>query len=235
MQKLETQLDQYTDLTDEERQTIERVLPREQLKSFRGAYLETAQRLREQQGNPRRDGEKTNPDVDQLDFEFVLFASALIDYDYIMNLIARFTGQDPKKKLTISREGLIGLIESDAKFMDEREAITEYVKTLEAGKPMNEAAVRADYATFKAERDASQLAAVADKHGLGAESLQAFIDTILGRMIFDGELLTSLLAPLELGWRARTQKELALMEDLVPLLKKRAGGREISGLNAYEG
>jgi type I restriction enzyme R subunit len=49
----------------------------------------------------------------------------LIDYDYIMNLIARFTGQDPKKKLKISREGLIGLINSDAKFMDEREAITE--------------------------------------------------------------------------------------------------------------
>ena len=38
-------------------------------------------------------------------------------------------------------------------------------------------------------------------------------------MIFDGEQLTTLLAPLELGWRARTQKELALMADLVPLLK----------------
>ena len=32
----------------------------------------------------------------------------------------------------------------------------------------------------------------------------------------------------------RTQKELALMTDLVPLLKKRAGGRDISGLKAYE-
>ena len=53
-------------------------------------------------------------------------------------------------------------------------------------------------------------------------------------MIFDGEQLTELLAPLELGWKARTQKELALMADLVPLLKKRAGGRDISGLKAYE-
>ena len=53
-------------------------------------------------------------------------------------------------------------------------------------------------------------------------------------MIFDGEQLTDLLAPLELGWKARTQKELALMTDLVPLLKKRAGGRDISGLKAYE-
>ena len=45
-------------------------------------------------------------------------------------------------------------------------------------------------------------------------------------MIFDGEQLTDLLAPLELGWKARTQKELALMADLVPMLKRRAGGRE---------
>ncbi len=53
-------------------------------------------------------------------------------------------------------------------------------------------------------------------------------------MIFDGEQLTELLAPLDLGWKARTQKELALMTDLVPLLKKRASGRDISGLKAYE-
>ena len=56
---------------------------------------------------------------------FVLFASALIDYDYIMALIARFTGQDSKTQ-KMSRDQLIGLIESDAKFMDEREAITDY-------------------------------------------------------------------------------------------------------------
>jgi len=53
-------------------------------------------------------------------------------------------------------------------------------------------------------------------------------------MIFDGEQLRDLLQPLELGWKARTQKELALMKDLVPLLKKRAAGRDISGLNAYD-
>ena len=36
------------------------------------------------------------------------------------------------------------------------------------------------------------------------------------------------------GWKARTQAELALMDDLVTLLKKLAQGREISGLAAYE-
>jgi type I restriction enzyme, R subunit len=236
VQRLQTQLDQYTDLTEQEKEVIEQVLPKEQLKGFRGQYLETAQRLREQREKPGGDGQRTTSDeVDQLDFEFVLFASALIDYDYIMGLIARFTGQDPKRQ-EMSREQLIGLIESDAKFLDEREAITEYVRSLEAGEPLDEKAVRDRYQQFKVERDAKAVAATARKHGLPAEVLQAFVDRILQPpMIFNAEQLNDLLAPLDLGWRARTEKELAVMADLIPLLKKRAAGREISGLSAYEG
>lgn len=40
--------------------------------------------------------------------------------------------------------------------------------------------------------------------------------------------------PLDLGWRERRERELAFMADLVPVLNKRAHGRDISGLNAYE-
>ena len=56
----------------------------------------------------------------------------------------------------------------------------------------------------------------------------------MGRMIFDGEQLSDLLAPQDLGWKERTKKELALMDDLMPLLKKLAQGRDISGLGVYE-
>ena len=76
--------------------------------------------------------------------------------------------------------------------------------------------------------------AIAAKHGLATAALQSFVDGILDRMIFDGEQLSDLMAPLELGWKARSHAELALMADLVPLLTRRAGGREISGLSAYE-
>jgi type I restriction enzyme, R subunit len=236
VQRLQIQLDQYTDLTEQEKQTIEQVLAKERLKGFRGQYLEIAQRLREQHEKPVGDGERTASDeVDQLDFEFVLFASALIDYDYIMGLIARFTVQDPKKQ-NVNREQLIGLIESDAKFLDERVAITEYVRSLEAGRAMEEKAVREGYQRFKAERDAREVTQTAQKHGLMPEALHAFVSRVLQPpMIFNAEQLNDLLAPLDLGWRARTEKELALMADLVPLLKKRAAGREISGLSAYEG
>ena len=233
VQRLQTQLDQYTDLTDEQREQIEQALPKDDLRAFRGVYLETAQRLKEQQGTPRKDGEPANLDVDELDFEFVLFASALIDYDYIMKLIAKYSGQDPKK-LTISREQLIGLIQSDAKFLDEREEITEYVRSLTEGEGLDEAAVRAGYEQFKAEKQAKEIEGLAQAHGLTTESLSGFVGTILQRMIFDGEKLTDLMEPLGLGWRERRERELALMDALVPLLNKRARGRDISGLNAYE-
>ena len=233
VQRLQTELDQYTDLTDEQREQIKQALHKDDLLAFRGAYLDTAQRLREQQGTPGGDGEPTNPEVDQLDFEFVLFASAVIDYDYIMKLIAKYSGQDPKK-VQVSREQLIGLIQSEAKFLDEREEITEYVRSLNEGEGLDEAAIRAGYEQFKAKKQAKELADLAQAHNLTAQSLSAFVDTILQRMIFDGEQLTDLMEPLGLGWRERRERELALMADLVPLLNKRAQGREISGLNAYE-
>ena len=150
-----------------------------------------------------------------------------------MNLIARFSGQTPSQQ-EMSRDQLIRLIRSDAKFMDELDEITEYVRTLETGEPLTEGQVREGYQRFKDERHAAELAKVAGSHGLRNEALQTFVDAILDRMIFDGEQLTDLMEPLGLGWRERREKELALMDDLVPLLKKRAVGRTISGLNAYE-
>jgi type I restriction enzyme R subunit len=230
VQRLQTQLDQYTDLTPEQEQAIQAILPPDDLIAFRGQYLETAQRLRDQREKP---SETATPAVDQLDFEFVLFASAVIDYDYIMRLITDFQAK-PGGKATMSREQLIGLIAADSKFIDERDAITEYVRGLKAGEGLDEAAIRAGYQRFKDQKHAAELAAAAHKHGLPTDALQTFVDSILGRMIFDGEQLTELLAPLDLGWRARADKELALMADLVPLLKKRAGGRDISGLKVYE-
>src|SRR6185369_7882180 len=165
----------------------------------KGVYLETAQRLRDQRQKPG-DDKKPDPNVDQLDFEFVLFASATIDYDYIMSLIAKYSEQAPGRQ-SMSRDQLIGLIASDAKFIDERELITQYVRSLETGKPLTDKAVRDGYQQFKAEKNAAELVALATKHGLSVASLQAFVDTILLRMIFDGEQLTVLMEPLDLGWR----------------------------------
>jgi type I restriction enzyme R subunit len=236
VQRLKTQLDQYTDLTEENKASIDAVLPEENLRGFKGQYLETAKKLRDQQGKTGgtdQTGDGTGDPVDQIDFEFVLFASAVIDYDYIMGLIAKFSAKGPgKSKMT--REELIGLISSDAKFMNERDDIADYIGTLKAGEGLSETAIREGYTRFKAENNAKELADIAARHGIATAALESFVDVILDRMIFDGEHLSDLMAPLDLGWKARTQAELALMEDLFPLLTKRAAGRDISGLSAYE-
>ena len=78
------------------------------------------------------------------------------------------------------------------------------------------------------------MAIIAHQHGLQTADLKTFVDAIMSRMIFDGEKLTDLLEPLELSWKERRVRELALMTDLVPQLKKIAQGLEISGLAAYE-
>src|SRR5699024_3831951 len=119
-------------------------------------------------------------------------------------------------------------------FLDEREEIAAYVRSLDTGTPLSEEQIRTGYQQFKSDKQAQQLTELAAKHGLPLDAVTGFVDDILQRMIFDGDKLSDLLAPLELGWRERTKRELALMEDLVPLLNKRAGGRDISGLEAYE-
>ncbi len=239
VQRLKTQLDQYTDLTEDNATAIDHILPAEQLQAFRGAYLETAQRLKAQQAQHDKGSEGqggATDAVDQLDFEFVLFASSVIDYDYIMGLMSRFSQQglqgSGKQKMT--KDELLGLILSDAKFMNEREDIAAYIHTLKAGEGLSEAAIREGYTQFKKQKDSAELTDIATRHQLAPAALQAFVDGILQRMIFDGDALSDLMAPLELGWKTRALAETALMKELVPLLQKRAQGREISGLNAYE-
>ena len=231
VQRYRTQLEQYTDINEQEKAKIEELLPEETLRSFRGAYIETAQQLRKQ-WETGKDYE-VSPQVEDLDFEFVLFASAVIDYDYIMGLIARYTNSKNSKQ-RVTKEQLISLVASSANLIDERDDIREYIDSLDEVNGKTEQEIKEGYEAFKVEKYAKQLASIADKHGITADSLRKFVEQIMERMIFDGEKLSDLLAPLELGWKARTKAELALMDDLVPLLKRLAAGREISGLSAYE-
>jgi type I restriction enzyme R subunit len=229
VKRLTTQLDQYTDLTPEQKAQIEALIPRDDLRAFSAQYLETARRLQQES---RSKDDPVDP-VQQLDFEFVLFDSALIDYDYIMRLIARFSQAAPKR-LKMTREELKRLLASSARLMEEREDLEAYIATLKEGEGLSEEQVRKGYEHFKAERQAAELALIAEKHNLSAEALQRFVDLILDRYIFDPDALSDLFRPRGLGWKARAQAELALMEDITPLLRRKAEGREISGLEVYE-
>lgn len=230
IQRLKTQLDQYTDLDEGQRTQIENILPEDTLRSFRSSYIETAKKYREIQ---QKEGDQAPEEIQQLDFEFVLFASALIDYDYIMELIAENTQKKPSKQ-KMTKNQVISLLSSSSNLMDEQEDLTEYINSLDWNIGHDVNSLREGYDTFKTEKSEKELADIAKKHGLPTSVLKDFTDKIISRMIFDGEKLTDLLEPLELSWKERRIKELALMADLVPYLKKQAQGREISGLGAYE-
>ncbi len=229
VQRLKTQIEQYTELSEEQQQSVEKALPIDDLRGFKGAYLETAQDLKRKQD---QNSEETDDEVQQLDFEFVLFASAVIDYDFIMGLIAKSTQGTSKEKMT--RQELIDMISGQANLMEERDDIVDYINSLAIGQALDEKQIRTGYQTFKAEKSANELNDMAIKYGLEPQSLQAFVGMTMNRMIFDGDQLTDLMEPLNLKWKERGVVERALMEDLAPHLHKLAQGREISGLAAYE-
>ena len=229
VQRLKTQLDQYTDLNEKQQATIEAILPKDNLQKFRSSYLETAKQLIKIQ---QQDGDDAPKDIQELDFEFVLFASAVIDYDYIMKLIADITQEPSNQKMT--KPQVINLLKSHSNLMDEEEDLTDYINQVDWSKGQTVDELKQNYETFKVEKYNKELAKIANDHRLQTADLKNFVEEIMSRMIFDGEKLTDLMEPLGVGWKERSKAETALMEALVPQLKKWAQGREISGLAAYE-
>jgi type I restriction enzyme R subunit len=150
-----------------------------------------------------------------------------------MSLVSKYASGEPKKQ-KMSKEQLINLLKSNANLLDEQEDMIAYINALEIGKALDEEGIKKGYEAFREAKNSNALEEIATKNSLETSRLQNFVDAILDRYIFDGEQLTDLLEPLGLGWKERRIKELALMEELSPLLKKMAKGRDISGLEAYD-
>ncbi|MBR2218998.1 MAG: type I restriction endonuclease subunit R [Alistipes sp.] len=231
VQRFRMRLEQYTDIQSDDKAKIDSLMQEDTLRAFKGIYIDTARRMKKKR--EKRGGEQVSQQIENLDFEFILFASAIIDYDYIMGLIARYTNRGTAKN-RITKEQLITLVASSANLMEEKEDIVAYINSLDEINGKTEQEIKDGYEFFKEEKYKNEITSIATKYGLEFPALDAFVKEIVEREIFDGERLSDLLAPLGLGWKARTQKELALMDDLVPMLKRLADGHEISGLSAYE-
>lgn len=236
VQRLSNQLGQYIYIDPEDQVKIESLLPVEDLNAYRTAYLETARTLREDQKDLSCDcapntGDGVNPE--DIDFEFVLFSSAIIDYDYIMGLISRLTNQTPSQQ-ELTKEELVRLVASHSNLMEEQEDILDYINQLEVVNGLTVNEVSESYQQFKNRKTRRRIEEIALRYEIVPETLNSFIQSVLDRMIFDADQLTELFRGQDLGWKQRVQQEKALVSDLLPLFSLLAKGQNISGLSAYK-
>lgn len=228
IQKLLTKLEQYADLTEADQQTIDNLISPTEQGGWKFQYLEIAKRF--QEPNPPELDTDINPD-ELPEVELVLFASALIDYDYIIKLISQSTQSTKTEKM--SREQLIDLILSDANLIDEREDWIAYIESLPSNQSMSEQKIKEGFTKFKAQKNTQALKNIATSFKLDFAELKAFFDHTTSRKVLDDDQLGELFHGQELGWKARGQKKLELVHTLAPILQKATDGKEISGLAVY--
>ena len=232
VQRLKLRLDQYLDITPEDQQLIEAIMPPEKHQAFRTAYLEAARQLRQKQAADSPDS-ATGPDAMQqdIDFELVLFASAIIDYDYIMALISRLVTEEPERR-EMTREELVALIRSHSNLPDEQDDILDFIQHPEDINGRTAEEISDDFRRFREAKWNRHLRELAHRHGVDQERLSAFIESTLDIMRYDDGRLSDLFTDADLDWLERVSRKNHLRADLIPLIRRRAAGQEVDSLPA---
>ena len=227
------QLDQYIDIPPELQARIDAIMPPEKRLAFRTAYLELGRELRQKGAAESPDDASDPTDVMQdIDFELVLFASAIIDYDYIISLIARMVNEEEPERREVTREEIVALLRSHSNLPEDREDILEFVRHPEVINGRTADEISDEFRRFREAKWHRQLQELAHRHGVDQGRLSDFIESTLDVMRYDDSHLSDLFTDEELGWRDRVTKKNALRADLVPLIRLRAAGQAIDNLPA---
>ena len=227
VQRLSIRLDQYVDMPEELKVAIETAMPEDTLQQFRTAYLDLARRRR----NENSHQSKEVPD-DEPDFELSLFSSAVVDYDYIMKLLAKYTDTH-FEKVKITKEQLLEILSSSVDLMNEREYLKAFIEEeLKKGSGVSEAEIRERYKVYKDKRFNQQIVALAGEYGIDAAALERFVAETAKLRRLDEDALRELLSHIE-NWKQRKAAKEGLLANLAPLFTLLSNGNAIEGLNAY--
>jgi type I restriction enzyme R subunit len=229
VKRLKVQLDQYTDLTEENEKQITKIITNDEMDKYSGVYIDIAKSIKNTKDDISQDDQ--NELIDDLDL--VLFGSDKIDYDYIMELVSDFTRSSSADR-KVKRDEIINILSTDSKFIDDREDIEAFVDNLKVGVYLEVNDIKDNFADFKIETRYAELEKVATKHNIDFQDLKRLSKRIIDRYIFEDEYLSELIEPMKLSWSERTDLKQALMIDLVPIFNDMAEGREITGLEVYE-
>lgn len=228
IQRLALKLDQYVDMPEELQSVVAEVMPEDTLQQFRTAYLDLARRTRNSEG---KDIVEENDDVEP-DFELSLFSSAVVDYDYIMRLLAKYTDTH-FEKVKITKEQLLDILAGSVDLMNEREYLKAFIEQeLTQGSGMSEKEIRERYEAFKDKRFNQQVTSIANEYGIDTAALERFVSETVKLRRIDEETLRELLDHID-GWKQRKRAKEELLARLAPLFDLLTGGNTIEGLNAY--
>lgn len=229
VQRLSLKLDQYVDMSDDLKSAIEDAMPEDTLQQFRTAYIDLARRTRPTDGGGHTE---TTPEGEEPDFELSLFSSALVDYDYIMKLLAKYT-ETHLDKVKITKEQLLEILSSSVDLMNESEYLKAFIQEeLKKGSGMTEKEIRQRYKEFKDKRFNQQIAALALLYGIETTSLEKFVSETAKLRRIDEDALRELLSHID-SWKQRKAAKEGLLQHLAPLFALLTGGNTIEGLNAY--
>lgn len=227
VQRLALKLDQYVDMPEEMKDAIEAAMPEDILQQFRTAYLDLARRRRNEKGSQAKEDPEDEPD-----FELSLFSSTLVDYDYIMKLLAKYTDTH-FEKVKITKEQLLDILSGSVDLMNERDYLKAFIKEeLHKGSGISEKEIRERYKAYKDKRFNQQIAALAAEYGIEPAALEAFVAETTKLRRLDEDALRELLNHID-GWKQRKAAKEGLLADLAPLFALLSGGNTIEGLNAY--
>lgn len=227
------QLDQYIDIPPELQARIDAIMPPEKRLAFRTAYLELGRELRQKRAAESPDDASEPTDVMQdIDLELVLFASAIIDYDYIISLIARMVNEKEPERREVTREEIVALLSSHSNLPEDREDILEFVRHPEAINGRTADEISDEFRRFREAKWHRLVHEMAQRYGVDQGRLSDFIESTLDVMRYDDSHLSDLFTDEGLGWRDRVTKKNALRADLVPLIRLRAAGQAIDNLPA---
>lgn len=227
VQRLALKLDQYVDMPEEMKDAIEAAMPEDTLQQFRTAYLDLARRCRNKKGSQSKEELE-----DEQDFELSLFSSALVDYDYIMKLLAKYTDTH-FEKVKITKEQLLDILSGSVDLMNERDYLKAFIEEeLHKGSGISEKEIRERYKAYKDRSFNQQIAALAAEYGIESAALETFVAETTKLRRLDEDALRELLSHID-GWKQRKAAKEGLLVSLAPLFALLSGGNAIEGLNAY--
>lgn len=242
VQKFKVELSQYTTIPEDDKKAIENLISEDDLRGYRVEYLDLAHKLKDSKKTNVDNGAisdeiKAVPDDENeplvIDVDYVLFSSVVVDYDYIMSLISKYTYSGSSSSTEMTKDEIIDALKSYSNLIEERDDIIDYVKTLKVGECISVNDIKEGYKKYKEYKRSKELKDIAEKFNINKDKLVRFALDIVRQKHFNGEDLSNIL-PDNVGWKEKSDIELRLMRMLIPVLNKMAEGREIRGLELYD-